>query len=146
MSLAVITVTELATWSIGVTIAVGETTTSCGLPAVPDCWASGGACCAVGTTRRDAEAGWEAGFDAVLLLSAGASTSMLGSRLGDADCCALAAEIPKERTGTRKLEAYRQVRRRWAAVAMEDMVRPRYDVSGTSQRTKSHPLCSAHPW
>src|ERR1700730_2441456 len=146
MSLAVMTVTELATWPIGRPRARGDPKPSCGLPAVPDCWPSGGACCAVGTTRRDAEAGWEAGFDAVLLLSAGASTSMLGSRLGDAGCCALTAEIPNERTGTRKLEAYRQVRRRCTAVAIGDMVRPRYDVSGTSQRTKSHPLCSAHPW
>src|SRR5258707_4801875 len=63
---------------------------------------------------------------------------MVGSRLGDAGCCALAAEIPKDRAGTRKLDAIKQVRRRAEALMVEDMVRPRYDVSGTSQRTKSH--------
>src|SRR4051794_24662209 len=37
------------------------------------------------------------------------------------------------------------MRRRFAAVLMEDMVQPRYDVSGTSQRTKSHRCAFQHP-
>src|SRR6476620_5452673 len=52
--------------------------------------------------------------------------------------------MPRERTVARKLEASRQVRRRCAALRVKDMVRPRYDVSGTSQRTKSHQCAFAH--
>src|SRR3954447_13749393 len=37
------------------------------------------------------------------------------------------------------------MRCRFAAVLMEDMVQPRYDVSGTSQRTKSHRCAFQHP-
>src|SRR5258708_1217824 len=62
----------------------------------------------------------------------------MGGNCSEGGCCALAAEIPNARTGTRKLEASQQVRRRAAALMMEDMVGPRYDVCGTSQRTKSH--------
>jgi hypothetical protein len=36
------------------------------------------------------------------------------------------------------VKASKKVRRRAAALMVEDMVLPRYDVSGTSQRTKSH--------
>src|SRR6267154_559812 len=111
---------------------------ACSLAGVPDGCVLVGACCAVGTTRRDTVVRSGAGSGRVLLLSEGASTSMVGSRSGEADCCALAPENPNERTGTRKLEASQQVRRRAAALTMEDMVGPRYDVSGTSQRTKSH--------
>jgi hypothetical protein len=32
---------------------------------------------------------------------------MAGSKSGDADCCALAADMPKETIGTRKLDASR---------------------------------------
>src|SRR6266478_8860031 len=90
-----------------------------------------------GATRREPEPSSLTGFARVRFWSPGGLTSIGGSRSEDI-CCAFAAEIPRERTGTRKLEASRQVRRRCAALRVEDMVRPRYDVSGTSQRTKSH--------
>jgi hypothetical protein len=61
------------------------------------------------------------GLARVRVSSTGALTTMGGSASGDA-CCALAAEIPKEKTGTRNVEASKQVRRRDAAVMMEDMV------------------------
>src|SRR6185312_9698198 len=46
---------------------------------------------------------------------------MGGNASGEA-CCALAVEMPSERKGTRKVEARRQVRRRRAAMLVEDMV------------------------
>jgi hypothetical protein len=145
MSFAVITVTELATCSIGVTIAVGLTTT-CPLFTVGAGLASLGGCCVgAGTARRETGARSVGGSTLVLFGSGGGRTSMAGSKSGDADCCALAADMPKETMGIRKLEASKQLRRRFAAVLMEDMVRPRYDVSGTSQRTKSHRCAFQHP-
>src|ERR1700686_3422201 len=89
-----------------------------------------------GATRREPDPTSLTGFARVRFSSPGGLTSIGGSRSEGA--CAFAAEIPSERTGTRKLEASRQLRRRAAAVGMKDMVRPRYGVSGTSQRTKSH--------
>src|SRR6195952_2830722 len=53
--------------------------------------------------------------------------------------------MPRERTGTKKLDASKQARRRFAAMMMQDMIQPRYDVSGTSQRTKSHRCAFQHP-
>src|ERR1700731_596193 len=70
-------------------------------------------------TRRAADPSSLMGLARVRVASEGASTSRVGSTLGDADCCALAAEIPRERTGTRKVEASRQMRRRFAAVMLE---------------------------
>src|ERR1700737_2233605 len=90
-----------------------------------------------GATRRAPDPSSLMGLARVRFASEGGLTSIGGSWSGEA-CCALAAEIPRERTGTRKVEARRQMRRRFAALMLEDMVRPRYDVSGTSQRTKSH--------
>src|ERR1700756_4872847 len=97
-----------------------------------------------GATRRAPAPSSLPGLARVRFSSAGGLTSIGGSCSGAA-CCALAAEIPKERTGTRKVEASRKMRRRFAALMQEDMVRPRYDVSGTSQRTKSHQVPCA-PW
>ena len=87
------------------------------------------------TTRLE-PCSWSIRGFARVRFSSGALISTGGRTL--ATCCARAAEAPKHRTGTRKVEASRKVRRRCAAVRVEDMVQPRYDVSGTSQRTKSH--------
>jgi len=82
----------------------------------------------------------ERGSGRVLLLSEGASTSMVGSRVWRSGLL---------RFGTRKPQREKQAQGKLegkpagygagaAALTMEDMVGPRYDVSGTSQRTKSH--------
>src|ERR1700716_1932595 len=94
-------------------------------------------CGTAGATRREPDPSSVTGLARVRFSSPGELISIGGSGL-DATCCALAAEMPSERAGTRKVEASRKVRRRAAALMVEDMVRPRYDVSGTSQRTKSH--------
>src|SRR6202158_3393717 len=98
----------------------------------------------VGAARREPDPSSLIGLARVRLALPGGLISIGGSCSGEADCCALAAEIPKAKTGTRKLEANRQVRRRDAARMVADMVRPRYDVSGTSQRTKSHHCAFSH--
>src|SRR5487761_2489438 len=84
------------------------------------------------------------GLARVWFSSRGGLISMAGSWSGDI-CCAWVGEIQGGRTGSRKLEASRKLRRRDAALMVEDMVRPRYDVSGTSQRTKSHHRAFALP-
>ena len=72
-------------------------------------------------TRREPDPSSLLGLARVRFSSPGELTSIGGSCSGGL-CCALAAEIPKERRGTRKVEAKQIVRRRCAAVAMEDMV------------------------
>src|SRR4051794_20351088 len=110
MPFAVITVTELATCSIGVTIAVGLITT-CPLFTVGVGLASlGGRCLGAGTARPEAGDRSVVGSTLVLLRSGGGLISIAGSKSGDADCCALAADMPKEKIGTRKLEARKQLR------------------------------------
>src|SRR5450631_24385 len=71
------------------------------------------------TTRRDLVS---RSAGAAIRIGGGGLTTTAGSRSGDADCCALAAEIPRKRTGTRKLEAGTRVRRRRAAMMMGDMI------------------------
>src|SRR5450759_902283 len=92
---------------------------------------------AFGAARREPDPASSTGLARVRLASLGGLISIGGSCSGAA-CCALAAELPRERTGKRKLEASQRARRRRAVSMVEGMVRPRYDVSGTSQRTKSH--------
>src|ERR1700731_396252 len=142
MSLSVTTVSELATWPVGVSVPVGLITTGAAVSGVPDAAVAGGVRgLGAGTTRREPEA--VSGGCSLPSAVSGALTSTGGNKFGDADCCADAAEICRERTGTRKVEASRNVRRRVGALMREEMVGPRYDVSGTSQRTKSHPGASA---
>src|SRR5947207_3403445 len=69
----------------------------------------------------------------VLFWSVGGLTSTGGSSV-DATFCAFANVALKAKI----VVASRSARRRCAVGMLEDMVQPRYDVSGTSQRTKSH--------
>ena len=95
-------------------------------------------CATFGATRREPDPSSVTGLARVRFSSPGEVISIGGSGFVDAACCAWAAEISSERIGSRKAEAVRQARRRCVARRWEDMVQPRYDVSGTSQRTKSH--------
>jgi hypothetical protein len=66
----------------------------------------------------------------------------IGGNGSDGVCCASAPEMPSDTIGAKKLLASQK--RRCRVAVMEDMVfRPRYDVSGTSQRTKSHHVLKA---
>src|SRR3954468_24659431 len=107
-----------------------------------------GTVCGVGARvmRPIREAHSDEGSTRLRSTGLGGLTSIAGNGSAETVCCALAAEMLKETIGTRKLEASRQMRRRVAAVMMEDMVQPRYDVSGTSQRTKSHRCAFQHPY
>src|ERR1700761_6845788 len=67
----------------------------------------------------------------------GGETWTGGKRSGDADCCADAVETAKGESGISTVDASQKARRRLEWV-IERIVGPRYDVSGTSQRTKSH--------
>src|SRR5712664_1813030 len=80
-------------------------------------------CDIFGATRREPDPSLVRGLARVRFSSPGELISMGGSGLGDADCCASAAEIPSERIGTKKVDASRQLRRCCAATMAEDMAR-----------------------
>src|SRR5258706_8334308 len=61
-------------------------------------------CDTFGATRREPEPSSLAGLARVRFWSPGGLTS-IGGRCSEGACCALAAEIPRERKGTRKMEA-----------------------------------------
>src|SRR6188768_516937 len=88
---------------------------------------------ALGVTRRELVS-WSILGLARVRFSSGEVTSIGGNAW--ASCCAFAVETLKDSTGTRKVLASRWLRRGCAANWVGDMVGPRYDVSGTSQRTK----------
>src|SRR3954454_25312948 len=95
----------------------------------------------LGTARREPCSCSILGLARVRLSSGGALTSIGGNAA--ATCCARAGRGATKITDTRKVETSRDLRCRAAALMREGMVRPRYDVSGTSQRTKSHLGASA---
>src|ERR1700682_4648106 len=76
-----------------------------------------------GATRREPDPSSIRGLARVRFSSPGELISMGGSGLGDADCWASAVEIPRERIGTTKVDASRQLRRCCAATMAEDMAR-----------------------
>jgi hypothetical protein len=84
------------------------------------CGAAAGWRTGAGAMRRDCESG--DGSVRLLVSVFGGLTSIGGSGSEEAVCCALAGEILRQAIGIRKLEASKQVRRRFAAVMMEDMV------------------------
>ena len=139
ISWAVMAVTEFATWLVGVTIPVGLTTVGAvfGMPCCGVTGFSAGFCC-VGLAAACRDFGFCAAGGCVVSGFLDGLTSTGGSRSGEADCWACAAGIAKGESGITTVDASHR-RRRTLALTMERMDRPRYDVSGTSQRTKSHP-------
>ena len=95
-------------------------------------WHHGGFC-AAGLAAAWRRLGFAAGRGAAA--GFGALTSTGGKRSGDADCWAYAAGIANGESSTVDVS---HRRRRLPALRTEIMGRPRYDVSGTSQRTRSH--------
>ncbi len=117
------TVTELGVCALDAAIPVGLTTSGAAGPAVDGPGIGVVACEGFGTlvrtVRRDlvVSAGWVTfGFGGV-----GALTVTGGSRSGEADCWALAGEIPANAIGKTTVEASKQVRCRFAALEREDM-------------------------
>src|ERR1700761_633177 len=137
MSCAVIAVIEFATWLVGVAIAVGLMTVGA-VFGMPCCGVTGfSGFCRVGAAAARREAGFCSGAGCVAGGFLGGLTSTGGNRSGDADGCAWAAGMTKGSSDDSIVDASK-LRRNAPALMMEDMARPRYDVSGTSQRTKSH--------
>ena len=75
---------------------------------------------------------------AVLAFLLGGETSIGGNSSGEADCCARAAVGPRKIIGRQDVVVSRQAQRRLESKLERDMVRPRADVNGTSQRTRFH--------
>jgi hypothetical protein len=107
MSCAVITVSELASWPAGVSVAVGPTTI--GAVAV-----EGPACGVAADVGR-------AGAAVMPCTFLGGLTSMVGSKVGDVGRCALACDNANDRIDTRKREATKRLRHRLAAATTENM-------------------------
>jgi hypothetical protein len=123
MSCAVITVTELGVCALEVTVPVGLTTAGAtGPPADgPGAGVAASPGLGFGTRARAIRRGFLVSVGCVAFGGVGTFTVTGGSRSGEADCCALAGEIPANTIGTTTVEASKQVRCRRAALEREDI-------------------------
>jgi hypothetical protein len=116
-------VTELGVWALDVTVPVGLTTAGAAGPPAdgPGAGVAASLGFGLGTRVRAIRRGFLVSAGCVAFGDAGAFTVTGGSRSGEADCCALAGEIPANAIGTRMVEASKQARCRKAALEREDM-------------------------
>jgi hypothetical protein len=107
MSCAVITVTELGVWALEVTVPVGLTIA--GAAGAPTDGPGAGVAASAGpgfdTRVRAIRRGFFVSAGCTAFGGAGTFTVTGGSRSGEADCYAVAGEIPANIIGTRTLDA-----------------------------------------